>query len=138
MPLRKSVRGKMLVVVITTTTVALLMTGVAMALYDSLSFRERSLAALTAQADILGLASGAALEFEDPQSAQSYLEFLKVHPNVTQAAIYTAKGSLFASYTAPGHERAEFPKLAEVDGHVMNGNKLTLFKRIVADNEILG
>jgi hypothetical protein len=126
----------MLVVVITTTAVALLMTGIAMTVYDLLSFQERRVAELTAQADILGLASAAALEFEDPQSAQSYLEFLKVHPNVSQAAIYTSKGNLFASYSAAGREDAAFPKLAEVDGHALNGSKLTLFKRIVVDNEI--
>jgi PAS domain S-box-containing protein len=138
MPLGKSVRGKLLVVVVTTTAAALLMTGISMALYDVLSFRERRVAELTVQADILGLASAAALEFDDPQSAQSYLEFLKVHPNVTQAAIYTPKGNLFAGYSAPGHEATELPKLAEVDGHVTDGNRLTLFKRIVVDNEILG
>ncbi|HEX5048138.1 MAG TPA: ATP-binding protein [Gammaproteobacteria bacterium] len=134
----QSVRGKLLVVVVTTTAAALLMTGVAMTLYDIRTFRERRVAELTAQADILGLASAAALEFEDPQSAQSYLEFLKVHPSVTQAAVYTAKGSLFSRYSAPGHEDAEFPPLAEIDGNVVNGSNITLFKRIVANNEILG
>ncbi|HZF28730.1 MAG TPA: ATP-binding protein [Gammaproteobacteria bacterium] len=138
MRLAKSVRGKLLVVVITTTAAALVLTGIAMTIYDVRSFRERRVAELTAQADILGLAAAAALEFEDPKSAQSYLEFLKVHPSVTQAAIYTAKGSLFSRYSAHGHEDAEFPTLAEVDGTVVDGNKLTLFKRIVANNEILG
>jgi PAS domain-containing protein len=138
MRLGKSVRDKLLVVVLTTTAAALVLTGIAMTLYDIRTFRERRVAELTAQADILGLASAAALEFEDPQSAQSYLEFLKVHPNVTQAAIYTAKGNLFSRYSAHGHENAEFPALAEVDGNVVDGNKLTLFKRIVANNEILG
>ncbi len=138
MRVAQSVRGKLLFVVITTTTVALLLTGAAMTLYDVRTFRERQLAELTAQADILGLATGAALQFDDPQSAQSYLAFLKMHPNVTQAAVYTPKGGLFAGYSAQGHENDEFPKLAEVDGHVANGNRLTLFKRIVADNEIVG
>ena len=69
MPFRRSVRGKLLAVVIATTTVALLMTGAAMTLYDVRSFRERQLAELTAQADILGLATGAALQFADPPSA---------------------------------------------------------------------
>ena len=138
MQLSKSVRGKLLVVVITTTAVALVLTGTAMAVYDMRSFRDRGVAELAAQADIIGLAVAAALEFEDPQSAQSYLEFLEVHPNLTQAAIYTPKGTLFARHSARGHEGADFPKLAEVDGHVTDGNRLTLFKRIVADDEILG
>jgi PAS domain S-box-containing protein len=138
MPLRRTVRNKLLVVVITTTAAALLLTGIAMTLYDVRTFRERRVAELTAQADILGLASAAALEFEDPQSAQRYLEFLRVRPGVTQAAIYTAKGNLFAHYSAEGNDDADFPRLAEVDGNVVDGNRLTLFKRIVADNEILG
>ncbi|HEX7236501.1 MAG TPA: ATP-binding protein [Gammaproteobacteria bacterium] len=138
MRLGKTVRGKLLLVVITTTAAALVLTGITMTLQDINTFRERRVAELSAQADILGLASAAALQFEDPRSAQRYVEFLKGHPNVTQAAIYTPKGSLFARYSAQGHEQAEFPKLAAVDGHVMDGNTLTLFKRVVADNEILG
>ena len=138
MQLRKSVRGKLLVVVVTTTAAALVLTGIAMTLYDVRTFRERRVAELTAQADILGLASAAALEFEDPASAQGYLQFLKVHPSVTQAAIYTAKGNLFARYSSRDNEKAEFPALAEIDGHVVDGNTIKLFKRIVANNEILG
>jgi PAS domain S-box-containing protein len=135
---RRSVRSKLLIVVAATTAAALLMTAVAMMVYDMVTFRERSVAELGAQADILGLATAAALEFEDPQSANSYLAFLKAHPNVTQAAIYTPKGNLFASYSSNGREDEELPKLPSVDGYVVSGNRLTLFKRIVANDEILG
>jgi signal transduction histidine kinase/HAMP domain-containing protein len=133
----RSVRRKLMVVMIATTAAALVMTGVAMTLYDVRSFRERSLADLTAQADVLGLAATAALEFDDPKSAQQYLEFLKVLPNVKRAAIYTSKGSLFARYSTGGDDAA-FPKLAAVDGSATDGKTLTLFKRIVANDEILG
>lgn len=133
-----SVRAKLLRAVVVTTAAALLLTGAAMTIYDLRTFRERSLADLSAQADVLGLATAAALEFDDPQSAQEYLEFLKPHPNVTAAAIYTARGNLFAGYSTHGDQRDAFPQIPEADGGRIDGGKLTLFRRIVANNEILG
>ena len=131
-----SVRSKLLRVVVVTTAAALLLTGAAMTAYDLRTFRERSLADLSTQADVLGLGTAAALEFDDPQSAQDYLEFLKLHPNVTAAAIYTARGSLFAGYSARGEKDDAFPQIPEADGGHIDGGKVTLFRRIVVNNEI--
>jgi PAS domain S-box-containing protein len=135
---RKSVRGKLLFVVLTTTAAALLIAGGLMVFYDMQTFRDRWVNDLTAQADILGLATAPALEFEDPGSAREYLELLQVRPNVTSAAIYTAKGGLFAAYTSDEQRKPAFPEIPETDGYRIEGSVLTLFKRIVANNEILG
>jgi PAS domain S-box-containing protein len=78
-----------------------------------------------------------ALQFEDPQAAHDYLALLKAKPNITGAAIYTATGSLFASYSTSGRE-VSFPLLPDVDGHHVIENELVLFRRIVANDEILG
>jgi PAS domain S-box-containing protein len=134
----KSVRRKLFLVVLSTTAAALLITGSAMMYYDLRTFRERWVADLSTQADILGLATAPALEFEDPPSAQEYLELFKARPSVKSAAIYTAKGGLFAVYSADPRAKATFPQLPAADGYEVSGNELTLFKRVVANNEILG
>jgi signal transduction histidine kinase len=135
---QSSVHRKLLLVVLATTAFALLITGAAMVVYDLRTFRQTWVTDLTAQANILGLASASALEFEDPQSARDYLNLMQARPNVIGAAIYTAKGAVFAEYSAPGRDTVEFPPLPKLDGYQTEGNELELFKRIVADNEILG
>jgi signal transduction histidine kinase/HAMP domain-containing protein len=132
-----SVRGKLLRVVLVTATLALLISGASMVFYELQNFRQTWVNDLSAQADVVGLAAAPALQFEDPAAAHDYLALLQAKPNIKSAAIYTAGGSLFASYSATGAE-VSFPQLPDVDGHHVVRNELVLFKRIVAGGEIVG
>jgi signal transduction histidine kinase/HAMP domain-containing protein len=134
---RNTVRGKLLFVVLVTAALALLMCGLSMAVYELRDYKEGQIADLNAQADVMGLAAAPALQFEDPDAAKDYLSLLQAKPDITSAAIYTSSGTLFASYSASGKE-VSYPKLPNVDGQRVEGNELILFKRIVADGEIVG
>jgi signal transduction histidine kinase len=133
---RTSIHRKLSYVVLATTVCALLITAAAMAFYDVRTFQQALVADLTAQADIVGLASAPALEFDDPESAQDYLALLRAKSNVVAAAIYAPNGSLFASYAAAGD--AKFPELPELDGYRIEGGEIGLFKRVANRHEILG
>lgn len=133
---RSSIHQKLSYVVLATTALALLITGVAMVTYDLRTFQQTLVADLTAQADILGLAAAPALEFDDRESAQDYLALLQAKPDVVGAAIYEANGGLFASYTTEAE--GSFPELPELDGYRIDGGTIGLFKRITTRNEILG
>lgn len=135
---QSSIHGKLLLMVLSTTAAALFITAAAMAAYDLYTFRQSAIADLTAQADILGLAAAPALDFEDPKAAQDYLELLQAKPNIVGAAIYTANGGLFAVYRAEQHAKADFPKIPDVEGYTIDGSEIELYKRIVADQQILG
>jgi signal transduction histidine kinase/HAMP domain-containing protein len=137
LPRNKSVRAKLLLVVLVTSTLALLISGASMLIYELGNFRNTWVNDLSTQADVLGLAAAPALQFEDPAAAHDYLALLQAKPKITSAAIYTASGALFASYSATG-ESVTFPQLPDVDGHYVVGNELVLFKRIVAGGEIVG
>jgi signal transduction histidine kinase/HAMP domain-containing protein len=134
---RNSVRGKVLFVVLVTATLALLISGASMVVYELKNFRDTWVNDLSAQAGVVGLAAAPALQFEDPVAARDYLALLQARPNITSAAIYAANGSLFASYSATGGS-VSFPQLPDVDGHHVYENELVLFKRIVAGGEIVG
>jgi PAS domain S-box-containing protein len=134
---RTTVRGKLLRLVLITTAAALGITAAAMAAYSFFVFRQSFVDELGAQADILGLAAAPALEFDDPDSAREYLHLLQARPSVVGAAIYTAKGTLFATYpvtAAPDR----FPRLPGAEGARMSGKRVTLSRRIVNGDEILG
>jgi signal transduction histidine kinase len=133
-----SIRYKLFIVVMATTLAALVVAGTTMAVYDLQTYKEQWINDLSSKADILGRASSAALSFDDRQTAQGYLELLKTRPRVISAAIYDARGRLFATYARPGTQQAEYPKLPEPDGYRIEGREITIFKRIVENNEILG
>ena len=134
----RTVRNKLLFVVLATNAAALSITAVLMVAYDLHTFRETLQNDLSAQADVLGLAAGPALEFDDPQAAKEYLGLLRAKPIINTAAIYTSKGALFATYSATPEIHAEFPKLPEGDGYQIRGAEVTLSRRVIANNEILG
>jgi signal transduction histidine kinase len=124
-------------VVLATTLVALLVTGVALVIYDLRAYREAGFNDLAAQAEIVGRASAPALAFDDPKAAGEYLRLLGAKPAISAAAIYSAKGKLFAGYTRRGLD-LELPNLPEPDVKRVDGASLVIFKRIVENNEILG
>ncbi len=133
----RSIRHKLTLIVLATTLAALVVTGIALVIYDLRGYREVGENDLVTQAEILGRASAPALAFEDPKAASENLQLLRAKPRISSAAIYNAKGKLFASYTRRDLDLA-LPRLPEPDGIRIEGRDSVLFKRIVDNNEILG
>jgi len=132
-----SIRHKLALIVLAIALVALLVTGAALVIYDLRAYHKAAYRDILTQAEILGHASAPALAFDDTKAATEYLRLLIAKPEVEAAAIYNAKGRLFASYTRRGLDVA-LPKLPETDGSRSEGASLVLFRRIVENNEILG
>jgi signal transduction histidine kinase len=134
---QRSVRAKVLFVVLVTAASALLISGASMVYYELRDFRQTGVDELSAQAAVIGLAAAPALQFLDPEAAHEYLASLAANRDISSAAIYTAEGNLFASYSATG-QAVGFPELPELDGHYVDGNELVVFRRIVAGDGIIG
>jgi len=133
----KSVRSKLLSVVLLTTLVALLVALVAMIAYDLHVYHRSWLSDVSSQAELLARASGPALAFDDAHAAEENLALLRFRQKVRAAAIYDAKGELFARY--PGNSaRSEFPAVAEADTTRVENPNLVVFRRIVEHGEPLG
>ena len=125
-------------VVLTTTAVALLLTGTSMMLHDLRTYHETWINDLSVQANLIGSASAPALQFDDVKVARENLELLKIRPRITAAAIYTARGALFATYEMGPKKDFAFPPLPQADGYTVDGREIALFKRIEINNEIVG
>jgi signal transduction histidine kinase/ActR/RegA family two-component response regulator len=133
----KSVRDKLLAVVLLTTLVALLVALVAMIGYDLHVYHRTWLSDVSSQAELLARANGPALAFDDAHAAEENLALLRFRPKVRAGAIYDAKGRLYATY--PDNSASdEFPAVAETDTtRVENGNVI-VFRRIVEHGDNLG
>ena len=132
-----SIRAKLVGVVLLTTLVALGVALGAMVAIDLGSSRQLWIDDMTTQADLLGQSSAPALEFDDPKVASENLALLHYRPQVRAAAVYDARGTLFASYVAPG-EQGRFPAAPQADAVVVDRDDLVLYKRISAKGERLG
>src|SRR5438045_4388443 len=133
-----SIRKKLFIGVMLIIVAALLITGTAMVVYDVRSYHQSWVNDLTTQAELLGRASAPALQFDDPKFARENLALLKVRPKIKQAAIYNAKGVLFASYVQADIQSPQFPTLPEAGGNYVEGGALVLFRRGVENREIRG
>jgi PAS domain S-box-containing protein len=133
-----SVRNKLFAGVLLTSLAALLVTGVSMVIYDLHSYRLAWASDLSTQAELIGRASVPALQFDDPKLAQNNLALLRVRPMIDAAALYSARGAIFARYVRDGSEPEEFPLLPETDGVRFDGANIVLYRRIVENNEIVG
>lgn len=133
-----SVRRKIVLVVLITTFFSLLVAGTSMVFNDWRQYRDFVVTDLTTVADVVSRASAPALSFNDRKVAAENLALLDAAPMIKAAAIYTSRGELFASYARQDGSTYVIPKFPGADGLRDVGGTLTLFKRVLDNDEILG
>ncbi|PKV46087.1 signal transduction histidine kinase [Janthinobacterium sp. 61] len=133
----RSIRHKLMSVVLLTTLVALVISLGTIVVYDLRAYHRNLVADISTQAELLGHMSSAALAFDDERLALENLNLMRIRPRVTAGALYKADGSLFASYRANAHV-GELPAKVGKEGVSIQGSSVELFKPIVDNGELLG
>ncbi|HEX8785564.1 MAG TPA: ATP-binding protein [Telluria sp.] len=133
----RSIRKKLVAIVMSTTLAALLVSVGIVVAYDLRSYRASLLNDLSTQAELVGHMTSAALAFDDPRLARENLALLSSRASVRAAALYDDSGALFASYQAPG-DKTVFPVHPGREGQVRDGDDLVLFKPIMENGDRLG
>ena len=134
---RRSIREKLVTIVMSTTLAALVVSLGTVVAYDLRSYQHALQLDLATQAELVGHMTTAALAFDDPRLARENLALLRSRPSLLAAALYDQNGALFAYYVAPG-ERAAFPHSPGKAGRARDGDDLVLFKPIQENGEVLG
>jgi signal transduction histidine kinase/CheY-like chemotaxis protein len=132
----RSVRGKLILMAVSTTFVALLAAAIAMLLFDVRAFQRYWSDDLAAQAEIMAHVNAPALAFDDPDAARANLAMLGVRPQIVAAALYTAGGVRFATYGAQAGQA--FPPRPEPAGQRIEGGEVVVFRNVVEHGEVLG
>lgn len=133
----KSVRNKLFAVVVLTSMAALLVTAIAMAIYDLKSYRARWVSDLSMQAELIGRVNIPALEFNDRVFAKANLALLEVRPQIESAALYNASGFLYASY-GRGVFSSSIKVPAKLDATSFDGDEIELYRSIMHNGERIG
>jgi PAS domain S-box-containing protein len=132
------VSGKLMVFALLTTTIALLVAGIALVLHDLRENRQSWASDLATEGSILALSSAPALAFDDRQSAEQNLAALQVRPSVRVAALYTPDGHLYVRYARPGEAPAPVAAPSAPSGVHIDGERVELIQPIVQNGERLG
>jgi signal transduction histidine kinase/ActR/RegA family two-component response regulator len=132
---RRSLRTKVVIIVLVTTFAALLVSTGVLLSYEIDNYRDFLVTDATTQADLLARVSAPALAFDDPETAATNLALLSNRPGIRAAAIYTPNGALFATYSRS--ESTEFPPLRS-PGVRLGTETITLFQPVIQNGEVLG
>ena len=132
-----SIRAKLLWIILLTSSTALLVVGLAVVIYDSITYKREQYNKLSTQADLLGAISTSALVFNDPKTAGEYLSALEASPPIASAVIYDSAGNVFATFRRSDKPKLDPPPL-EAEGHRFKGDNLLLFRPIYQGGDMIG
>ena len=136
-----SIRKKLTLIVMSTSSAALLVASFAFMVYDTITFRQRMVNDLTVVAGGVAINSSAALAFEVEGSGQEILGALRAYPHIVAACIFTRDGRVFSQYVRGGRAAGFIPPAPRPTGHAFEGGRLNLFREIAEpgdDEEKMG
>ncbi|HYM10025.1 MAG TPA: response regulator [Bryobacterales bacterium] len=131
-----SIRRKLTLLMMLTSSIALLLACGAFIAYELVAYRNQALSELTTVAEMIGSNSTAALAFEDHKAASETLGALRADTHITAAVVYDKDGAVFAGYARDGG--ALLPPRMRADGHSFEGDMVLLFRPIVLDRDRVG
>ena len=131
------IRRKLMLVIMATSSVALILAGAALMVYDHYSTREQIVSVTMSNAQIIALNSRAALTFNDRHAAEETLSAMSVRPRVLLVGLYNETGTLFASYRRP-EIVIDFPTKVPSEGVHEAGNHLAIVQPVIIENHSIG
>lgn len=132
------IRRKLTIVIMATSSMALLVSLACLLVYDLVSLRQSMTHDLTSLAEMLGRNSTAALTFNDAKDAEQTLDALKARPAIVGARIYDKDGKLFTGYVRSASGHASLPDQAPPVGHGFRDDKLKMTEPITLKGETIG
>ena len=133
-----SIKRKLMLITMSTSTVALLLASVGFVVYDMVAFRSQMSDDLMTQAEIVGANSMAALAFRDGPAAREILSALKAREGIVAAALYAPDGALLADYRRDNATTRAVPARPDASGSRFEDNYLRVFHRIDLHGQTLG
>ena len=133
----RSIKQKLTLIMMVTSAIALLLSISVLAVYDVISFRQQMAGDLVTLAEGVGANSAAALSFDLPQSGEEILlHSLRAQPRIVAAALFDAKGRVFARYARENRPSAALT--ARGEGHYFDADHLHVYRSIQQEAETLG
>lgn len=131
-----SIRRKQVLIIMLTTSVALLLACSAFVFYDIVDFRAALAKRVGGIAEVIASHSTTSLDFSDPKTAEQTLEALSTESEVVAGCIYDRDGHVFAKFSRDGKKFT--PPVPQASGHEFSGERMRLFQPIKEGSEVIG
>lgn len=131
-----SIKVKLNLLVLFTTSAALVLAAVLLAINDTNSFRQSLAKDITTLARVVGYNSASALDFGGKADATNTLAALEARPSIRAAALFDKDGDLFAMYTPPSRKGVETEPALRPDGAYFEDGRLMVFAPVVKEGRM--
>ena len=135
---KRSVRGKLIGIVLLTTMLVLLVSGTAMLMHDLSVYRSSWASDVASEAAVLASAAAPALAFDDREAAERLLTALRSRSAILAAGLYTEDHRLYAQYRLPDEDAVPEQSPSGPDGLRIAGERVELLHRIEYRGAYLG
>lgn len=126
---RRDIGSKLALALWGTALVTFIVTGIGLAVVQSLTLEQRARQILDPYAQLIAVGTDAAVAFEDPVRAQEILDTLRSNPHIHEADLYLEDGRLLASLRRQAEAKPRaYPNLA--DGISITGNTAELVQSL--------
>ncbi|HEX5458469.1 MAG TPA: response regulator [Steroidobacteraceae bacterium] len=130
MPLRNQpIRRKLMIMLLVTSGAVLALTCAAFIAYQYQTYRAAARYTIQTLGQVIASNSTAAIAFDNPADETDVLAALHAERRITLAAVYDAKGALFAHYPAEAAASA-FPPHPQLDGFRFDAGMLVAYQPI--------
>jgi PAS domain S-box-containing protein len=132
-----SFRHRLTLVMTLTSSLALLMAGAGLLVFEGVHFYGQARGDIASSAEVMGANTGAALAFGDRRAAQETLDALRSQAGIICAGLYDAQARPFAGYRREGHEGCLPPEPGR-DRLGLEGRSLILVRPVMLGGERAG
>jgi PAS domain S-box-containing protein len=134
----RTLQRKLNLILFATVGLALLLAASALLLVEARKEWRNTRQNLTAQADVIALASEAALSFADRKVGEQTLRILQAQPQVIGAALYDTQGRLFSHFLAGDDALADVPARAPPLGLHFGLVTANVARPVISNREAIG
>lgn len=138
MPRHWSIRWKLTHIAMLTTTAALVLTILGLAVFEYFTVRQHLMKDLEAHGAIIGGNSTAAILFNRADDARATLATLSVHPSIRGASVYDGEGKILATYTATGEKGLVFASAPRPQGFSFPAGQIDVYMPVMMDGKAIG
>ena len=124
---KQPIKVKLMLIIMLTSLVCLLLTGVAVVVYERYHVKRDLVNDISALAMLIADRSTAALTFQDPRLAEENLAALHVKPAVVAACILNENGEVFAKYNTIDSGEFNLAVVGKKQGHRFSHEHLLLY-----------
>ena len=133
-----SIRGKLIAIVMISSSFALILVGIAFVVYDYSSSKQDLFQSMETLADVIGNNCTASLQFDSRSDAAETLSGLRAERQILAAGVYLDDGTFFASYSRDSLSYSQIVSESMVSSQQIRGGYLGTIRPIILDNEAIG